>query len=98
MMRYRSSRTAPGANLPWLMESEAVSHPLDDAGFDGARPDEAAGARTVSPCGAAIVIASASFGCVRTPGRTVHPQIDLEPQPGQTTAGFYLAFAGLDCA
>ena len=70
------------------MESEALSHPLDDAGFDAARPDEAAGARTVSPCGAAIVIALASFARPHA-GQNRAPSVRVSPQPEQTTAGFY---------
>src|SRR5262245_29752169 len=31
-MRYRPSRTVPGANRPWLIESDEVSHPLSDFG------------------------------------------------------------------
>jgi hypothetical protein len=40
------------------MESEAVSHPLDEAGLLDARPAESAGASMVSDC-ADIVIPSA---------------------------------------
>ena len=87
MIRYRSSSTAPGANLPWLMESDSVSQPLDDAGLLDARGADPAGASTVSDCGAAIVISS---GAVDRPQAEQNraPSERFAPQVGQATAGF----------
>jgi hypothetical protein len=72
-----------------LIESDVVSHPLDDEGpLEAGRAVDPAGASTVSACGEAIVI-SASVG---------RPHVEqnraslgtLAPQVGQGTVGFYL--------
>ena len=87
MIRYRSSSTAPGANLPWLIESDVVSHPLDDDGpLDAARAGAPPGASAVSACGAAIVI-SASAGRPQLEQNRA-PSESFVPQVGQATAGF----------
>src|SRR5262245_32361571 len=81
----------PGANRPWLMESDAVNQPLDDAGLFEARPADPPGASTVSDCGAAIVTPSRSAGRPHVEQNRA-PSERFAPQVGQATAGFYLAF------
>src|SRR4029453_15943809 len=71
------------------MESEEVSHPLDDAGLLDARPGDPPGASTVSDCGAAIVIPSKSDARPQVEQNRA-PSGRFAPQVGQTTAEFYL--------
>jgi hypothetical protein len=71
------------------MESEDVSHPLDDAGLLDARPGDPPGATKVSDCGAAIVIPSKSDARPQVEQNRA-PSGRFAPQEGQTTAEFYL--------
>ena len=71
------------------MESEDVSHPLDDADPpDGARAVDPAGASIVSACGAAIVNASESAERPHVEQNRA-PSGRLAPHLGQATAEFY---------
>ena len=72
------------------MESDVVSHPLDDEGpLEGARGVDPAGARKVSACGDAIVISASAGRPQEEQNRASSGR--LAPHVGQTTSGFYPA-------
>src|SRR5215204_1014888 len=83
IIRYRPSRTVPGANRPWLIESEDDSHPLSD--FCAATKDCATAGvgvrRLTTPIGPA---ATGMVGCALTP--TVSAPSDAAPHAGQNRA------------
>ena len=63
MIRYRPSSTVPGANRPWLIESDEVSHPLDGGrAAEGFRVAESGGASRVASSDEPNVVASVAAG------------------------------------
>ena len=98
MIRYRSLRMAPGANRPWLIESDEDNQPLSD--FWAATADCAGGVRRlttpIGPEAAGIVgwtltpIVSASSDAAPAPhaGQNRAPSGSGARQPAQVTTGF----------
>ena len=88
MIRYRSLRMAPGANRPWLIESDDDSHPLDGwrRASCGVRNSEPAGATTVT-CSVPDTVMSACAGLPQEEQNRAVSGVSV-PQPGQRTPRF----------
>ena len=79
-MRYRPSSIDPGANRPWLIESEDDSHPLSDLGAVTAGVGVR---RLTTPIGPPV---GGLVGCMLRPTVRSSSDVAAAPHPGQKRA------------
>jgi hypothetical protein len=95
MMRYRPSSSVPGANRPWLIESDDESHPLSDFGATAAGVGVRRLTTPIGPPGGSLVgctltpIVSASSTAPPQAGQNLAPSGSGAAQRAQATTGFY---------